>query len=193
MLLFAALCARGRGAGSPVEEDADELLAADAALALDVELLDHAADLVLRDVLVELLDDGTQVVDGDEAAGALVEEREGPQQLLARVAGGDVARGDALEALARQAQVHDAGRAGRRRLARHRRQRRPVGLRAGRGPEGRDQVRAREVAEAERLQRVAELGEVELVVLVHVEELELHGLVSPLVLSSHRMRQLRVA
>lgn len=175
-----------RGAGSPVEEDADELLAAHAPLALDVELLDHAVDLVLGDVLVELLDDGAQVVDGDDALGALVEEHEGLEQLLARVAGGDVAGGDALEALAREAQVHDAGRAGGQRLAGHRGQRRPVGLRVGGRLEGGDQVRARQVAEAEGLERVAELGEVELVVLVHVEELELHETEGGKVLKSVR-------
>lgn len=159
---------------SPVEEDADELLAAHAALALDVELLDHTVDLVLGHVLVELLDDGAQVVDGDDALSALVEEHEGLEQLLARVAGGDVAGGDALEPLARQPQVHDAGGAGGRRLAGYRGQRRPVRLRVGRRLEGGDQVRTRQVAEAKRLERVAELGEVELFVLVHVEELELH-------------------
>ncbi|RYC63273.1 hypothetical protein CHU98_g2924 [Xylaria longipes] len=82
---------------SPVEEDTHELLAAHAPLPLDVELLDHAVDLVVRHVLVQLLDDGAQVVHRDHALGALVEQHERLKQLLARVPRGDVPGGDALE------------------------------------------------------------------------------------------------
>lgn len=158
---------------SPVEEDTDELFAIDAAFSLDVELLDHAVNLVLGHVLVELLDDGAQVVDGDNALSALVEQHEGLEELLAWVARSDVPGRDALEALARQAQVHDARRCRRRRLARYRRERCPVWLRMRRRLEGRYQIWAGQAAETEGLQRVAELGKVELVIFVHIEKVEL--------------------
>ncbi|KAJ3570673.1 hypothetical protein NPX13_g5652 [Xylaria arbuscula] len=86
---------------SPIEENTHKLFATHAAFALDVELLDHAVNLVLRDVLVELLDDGAQIVHGDHAFSALVEEHEGLEELLARIPRGNIPGGDALEPFAR--------------------------------------------------------------------------------------------
>lgn len=76
-------------AGVSAEADANEFLAADGAVVVDVELLDHGPEFVLLESLAEFTRHALQVLEGDSPFPFHVKELEGALDLVAWVAGAD--------------------------------------------------------------------------------------------------------
>merc|ERR1719171_1379200 len=66
--------------------DAQELLLVDLAVAVAIRLVDHLLELLVRHSLAELLRDPLQVLEGDLPGLVVVEEPEGLQNLVLRIA-----------------------------------------------------------------------------------------------------------
>ena len=80
-----------------LQTNTHKLLAVDRAIAIQIELVNHRRKLLLAQALAQLTRHAPQVLEVDLALAAFVEEVEGAQDFLARVAGEDSRRGEVLE------------------------------------------------------------------------------------------------